>query len=163
MRRNLFWKLALTFIALLAGVLVAVNFFAERALYRVSERATFDELAVLARFSQLHPPDLSAAISQSAGASALLKSWAVDSAAERVRITVVRADGQVLADTVSDPASMENHSNRPEVQEALQKGEGRSVRHSVTMQSDMVYYAVRRNLPGWRPDCAAVRDPAGRG
>jgi two-component system phosphate regulon sensor histidine kinase PhoR len=150
-RRNLFWKLALTLIALLAGVLVAVNFFAERALYRVSERATFDELAVLARFSQLHPPDLSAAISQSAGASALLKSWAADSAAERVRITVVRADGQVLADTVSDPASMENHSNRPEVQEALQKGEGRSVRYSVTMQSDMVYYAVRRNLPDGAP------------
>ena len=58
MRRNLFWKLALTFIALLAGVLLAVNFFAERALYRVSEHATFDELAILARFSQLHPPDL---------------------------------------------------------------------------------------------------------
>jgi two-component system phosphate regulon sensor histidine kinase PhoR len=150
-RRNLFWKLALTFIALLAGVLLAVNFFAERALYRVSEHATFDELAVLARFSQLHPPDLSAAISQSAGASALLKSWAADSAADRVRITVIRPDGQVLADTVSDPASMENHANRPEIQEALQKGEGRTVRHSVTTQSDMVYYAVRRNLPDGTP------------
>lgn len=151
MRRNLFWKLALTFIALLAGVLLAVNFFAERALYRVSEHATFDELAVLARFSQLHPPDLSAAISQSAGASALLKSWAADSAADRVRITVIRPDGQVLADTISDPASMENHANRPEVQEALQKGEGRAVRHSVTTQSDMVYYAVRRNLSDGTP------------
>jgi two-component system phosphate regulon sensor histidine kinase PhoR len=150
-RRNLFWKLALTFIALLAGVLVAVNFFAERALYRVSEHATFDELAILARFSQLHPPDLSAAIAQSAGASAALKSWAADSAADRVRITVVRADGQVLADTVSDPASMESHAGRPEIAEALQKGEGRSVRHSVTMQSDMVYYAVRRNLPDGAP------------
>ena len=151
MRRNLFWKLALTFIALLVGVLVAVNFFAERALYRVSERATFDELAVLARFSQLHPPDLSAAISQSAGASASLKTWAVDSAADRVRITVIRADGQVLADTVSDPASMENHAGRPEIQDALRTGEGRSVRHSVTTQSDMVYYAVRRNLADGSP------------
>jgi two-component system phosphate regulon sensor histidine kinase PhoR len=150
-RRNLFWKLALTFIALLAGVLVAVNFFAERALYRVSERAVFDELAVLARFSQLHPPDLSAAISQSAGASAGLKAWAADSAADRVRITVIRADGQVLADTASDPVSMENHANRPEVQEALQKGDGRAVRHSVTTQSDMVYYAVRRSLPDGTP------------
>jgi two-component system, OmpR family, phosphate regulon sensor histidine kinase PhoR len=150
-RRNLFWKLALTFIALLAGVLLAVNFFAERALRRVSEHSTFDELAVLARFSQLHPPDLSAAISQSAGASALLKGWAADSAADRVRITVIRTDGQVLADTMSDPASMENHANRPEIREALQKGEGRTVRHSVTTQSDMVYYAVRRNLPDGAP------------
>jgi two-component system, OmpR family, phosphate regulon sensor histidine kinase PhoR len=150
-RRNLFWKLALTFIALLAGVLVAVNFFAERALYRVSEHATFDELAILARFSLLHPPDLSAAVSQSAGASTALKSWAADSAAERVRITVIRADGQVLADTLSDPASMENHASRPEIAEALQKGEGRSVRHSVTTQSDMVYYAVRRTVPDGTP------------
>ena len=151
MRRNLFWKLALTLIALLAGVLVAVNFFAERALYRVSEHATFDELAVLARFSQLHPPDLSAATAQRPDASAALKNWAVDSAADRVRVTVIRTDGQVLADTVSNPASMENHANRPEVQEALQKGDGRSVRHSVTTQSDMVYYAVRRTAPDGTP------------
>jgi len=150
-RRNLFWKLALTLIALLAGVLVAVNFFAERALYRVSEHATFDELAVLARFSQLHPPDLSAATAQRPDASAALKNWAVDSAADRVRVTVIRTDGQVLADTVSNPASMENHANRPEVQEALQKGDGRSVRHSVTTQSDMVYYAVRRTAPDGTP------------
>ena len=59
---------------------------------------------------------------------------------------MIRGDGQVLADTVSDPASMENHAGRPEVQEAMRNGEGRSVRHSVTMQSDMVYYAVRRDV-----------------
>jgi two-component system phosphate regulon sensor histidine kinase PhoR len=150
-RRNLFWKLALTFIALLAGVLLAVNFFAERALYRVSERATFDELAILARFSQLHPPDLVSANSGSPDSSAALKRWAVDSAADRVRVTVIRTDGQVLADTQSEPASMENHADRPEVKEAIAKGEGRSVRHSVTMRRDLVYYAVRRNLPDGTP------------
>ena len=150
-RRNLFWKLALTFIALLAGVLLAVNFFAERALYHVSERATFDELAILARFSQLHPPDLASANSGSPDSSAALKRWAVDSAADRVRVTVIRTDGQVLADTQSEPASMENHADRPEVKEALEKGEGRSVRHSVTMRRDLVYYAVRRNLPDGTP------------
>ena len=151
MRRNLFWKLALTFIALLAGVLVAVNFFAERALYRVSERATFDELAILARFSQLHPPDLQSVASGSADSSTLLKHWAADSAADRVRITVIRADGQVLADTAADSANMDNHISRPEVAEALTHGDGRSVRYSATMQRDLVYYAVRRNLPDGSP------------
>lgn len=151
MRRNLFWKLALTLIALLAGVLVAVNFFAERALYRVSERATFDELAIIARFSQLHPPDLSSAVAQDSSPSDALRKWAADSAADRMRVTVIRPDGQVLADTVSNPASMENHANRPEIQESLQKGDGRSVRHSVTTQRDMVYYAVRRTLPDGAP------------
>ena len=151
MRRNLFWKLALTFIALLAGVLVAVNFFAERALYRVSERATFDKLATLARFSKLHSPDISSAITQGGGSSASLKKWAADSGAEGVRVTVIRPDGKVLADTESDPASMENHAGRPEVQEALQSGEGRSVRHSVTIRRDLFYYAVRRTLPDGSP------------
>ncbi|MBV8514501.1 MAG: hypothetical protein JO260_04295, partial [Acidobacteria bacterium] len=151
MRRNLFWKLALTFIALLAGVLVAVNFFAERALYRVSEHATFDELTILARFSQLHPPDLQSVASGNADSTALLKRWAADSAADRVRITVIRADGQVLADTAADSANMDNHSNRPEVADALARGDGRSVRHSATMQRDLVYYAVRRNLPDGAP------------
>jgi len=150
-RRNLFWKLALTFIALLAGVLVAVNFFAERALYRVSERATFDKLATLARFSKLHSPDISSAITQGGGSSASLKKWAADSGAEGVRVTVIRPDGKVLADTESDPASMENHAGRPEVQEALQSGEGRSVRHSVTIRRDLFYYAVRRTLPDGSP------------
>lgn len=151
MRRNLFWKLALTFIALLAGVLLAVNFFAERALYRVSERATFDKLATLARFSQLHSPEISSAITQGAGSSGALKKWAADSGAEGVRVTVIRPDGQVLADTESDPASMENHAGRPEVREALQSGEGRSVRHSVTIQRDLLYYAVRRTFPDGSP------------
>jgi two-component system, OmpR family, phosphate regulon sensor histidine kinase PhoR len=151
-RRNLFWKLALTFIALLAGVLLAVNFFAERALYRVSEHATFDELAILARFSQLHPPDLSAVASGTPDTSAaLLKRWAADSAADRVRITVIRMDGQVLADTQSDAGTMDNHANRPEVKEAFERGDGRSVRYSTTMQRDLVYYAVRRKLPDGSP------------
>jgi len=150
-RRNLFWKLALTLIALLAGVLVAVNFFAERALYRVSEGSTFDELAILARFSQLHPPDLASVVSGTTDSSALLKHWAADSAADRVRITVVGADGHVFADTAADPANMENHGNRPEVREALEKGDGRAVRHSVTLQRDLVYYAVRRHLPDGSP------------
>jgi two-component system, OmpR family, phosphate regulon sensor histidine kinase PhoR len=151
-RRNLFWKLALTFIALLAGVLLAVNFFAERALYRVSEHATFDELAILARFSQLHPPDLFAVASGTPDSSAaLLKRWAADSAADRVRITVIRMDGQVLADTQSDAGTMDNHANRPEVKEAFERGDGRSVRYSTTMQRDLVYYAVRRNLPDGSP------------
>jgi two-component system, OmpR family, phosphate regulon sensor histidine kinase PhoR len=57
----------------------------------------------------------------------------------------------VLADTAADPSSMESHSNRPEVAEALAKGDGRSVRYSATMRRDLVYYAVRRNLPDGSP------------
>jgi len=36
-----------------------------------------------------------------------------------LRVTVIRADGVVLADSTHDPATMENHLARPEIQDAL--------------------------------------------
>ena len=43
---------------------------------------------------------------------------------------------------------MESHADRPEVREALEKGEGRSTRQSVTLKKPFLYYAVRQTLPG---------------
>lgn len=80
MRRNLFWKLALTFIALLAGVLLAADFFAERALYRDSERATFRELAIIARYAQSQPPEFPSPSTQNPEDTAYLKRWVRKSA-----------------------------------------------------------------------------------
>jgi two-component system phosphate regulon sensor histidine kinase PhoR len=149
-RRNLFWKLALTFLALLLSVLVAVDFFAERALRRDSERATFEQLATVARFARAQSPEFPALTSAQPDLERLNR-WATEMGASGVRVTVIRADGQVLADSQSDPRTMENHAERPEVQEALAKGEGRSVRHSVTLQRDFLYYAVRQDVAGSPP------------
>ena len=66
-------------------------------------------------------------------------------AASGVRVTVITADGRVLADSQSDPQTMENHAARPEILEAMAKGDGRSIRHSVTINRDLLYYAVRQN------------------
>ena len=150
MRRNLFWKLALTFFALLLSALVAVDFFAERALHRDSERATFEQLATIARFARARPvefPSLSAQPENLEG----LNRWAAEIGSGGVRVTVIRGDGQVLADSEADPRSMENHADRPEVQEALAKGEGRSVRRSVTLRRDLLYYAVRQDVAAGPP------------
>jgi two-component system phosphate regulon sensor histidine kinase PhoR len=58
------------------------------------------------------------------------------------RITIVATDGHVLADSEENIQSMENHSQRPEVVEALQGRTGRSIRFSNTVNSDMLYVAV---------------------
>ena len=63
------------------------------------------------------------------------------------RVTVIDNTGRVLADSQHDPETMENHSNRPEVQQAFASGEGQSVRHSATLGRDLVYRAVRWNSP----------------
>lgn len=62
-----------------------------------------------------------------------------------IRITIVAADGSILADSERDPAGMDNHLNRPEIQEALgaEDGTGSSIRHSETIGEDLVYVALR--------------------
>ncbi len=143
MRHNLFWKLAFTFLALLLGVLVAVDFFAERALRDEYIRTTLGQLESIARLAKARPPQLSSFPPSKPEDRAALDQWVSQMAASNLRVTVVSADGQVLADSQSDPRTMENHADRPEVREALAKGEGYSARRSVTVNRDLLYYAVR--------------------
>ncbi len=58
-----------------------------------------------------------------------------------VRTTIVRPDGTVLADSERDPALMDNHRDRAEIVEAMEKGSGSAVRRSATLGLDMVYLA----------------------
>jgi len=46
---------------------------------------------------------------------------------------------------------MENHAGRPEIQDAFAKGDGQSIRHSATINRDLLYYAVRQPVPGGTP------------
>jgi two-component system phosphate regulon sensor histidine kinase PhoR len=59
------------------------------------------------------------------------------------RVTVIRADGKVLADSEADAAAMENHAGRPEVVEALAHGVGSNSRQSATVGVQFLYVAVR--------------------
>lgn len=59
------------------------------------------------------------------------------------RITLIDQDGTVLYDNKADPATMENHSDRPEFQEAIQSGVGDSTRFSNTLTTEMLYSAKR--------------------
>jgi two-component system, OmpR family, phosphate regulon sensor histidine kinase PhoR len=142
-RLNLFWKLALTFFALVLGVLLAVDLFAERSLRRDYERTGFEQLAAIARIAQARPPQLATLPPANPEEAASLQVWVRDIAASGARVTVITADGQVLADSQSDPRTMENHAGRPEIRDAMVEGDGRSIRHSVTINHDLLYYAVR--------------------
>jgi len=63
----------------------------------------------------------------------------------KVRATIIRADGTVLGDSELDGEhvkQMENHLERPEVQDAFRKGFGQSERYSKTLKKRMLYMAV---------------------
>jgi two-component system, OmpR family, phosphate regulon sensor histidine kinase PhoR len=150
-RLNLFWKFSLTFLALLVCVLVAVDYFAERLFREDYERTGFLELSAIARIALLQPPALPKAPTSEVQDIAPLRNWVSQMASSGARITVIAADGRVLADSQADAESMENHATRPEIVEALAKGEGRSLRRSVTFGRDLLYYAVRSGSPGEPP------------
>ena len=59
-----------------------------------------------------------------------------------VRLTLILPEGTVLVDSHENPDQMDNHLNRPEVQEALQNELGSSIRFSQTLGYDMMYLAV---------------------
>ncbi len=58
------------------------------------------------------------------------------------RVTVVRMDGTVLADSQEDAASLANHAGRPEIMQALETGYGEATRTSPSTGERMLYVAV---------------------
>lgn len=62
----------------------------------------------------------------------------------QMRFTVVDTEGVVLADSENDPAEMNNHFNRPEIQDVLEQDEafGESIRYSTTQDFNMMYVAL---------------------
>ncbi len=69
--------------------------------------------------------------------------WALDKVQENTRITLIDEDGNVLYESTQEGADMENHLDRPEVQEALKSGKGTDIRDSDTLGESMYYYAYR--------------------
>lgn len=59
------------------------------------------------------------------------------------RITLISADGTVLADTSVDADKLENHLDRDEIRQAINKGSGTSVRYSETLTEKVIYYAEK--------------------
>ena len=62
---------------------------------------------------------------------------------DELRVTWIDKDGTVLYDNDASAEQLQNHFDRPEIQEAFKQGEGEAVRRSDTMNEDTFYYALR--------------------
>lgn len=67
----------------------------------------------------------------------------MDEVRENTRVTLIADSGEVLYDSGKREEDLENHLDRPEIQEALKTGNGHDVRRSETLDQDMFYYAVK--------------------
>ncbi len=138
MRVSLFWKLGIIYPLLFILVLLAVDIYAVQALRRDYVDSGFQHLASLKKLVESRPPSLTDLPA--------LRDWVMWMSRSGARVTIIAADGQVIADSAEDPRRMENHGSRPEIREALEKGEGRAVRFSHTVNRDLLYLAIR-----WQP------------
>ena len=63
--------------------------------------------------------------------------------ADESRLTLIRGDGTVAADSDAEAGEMDNHLEREEVSRALESGEGYATRWSETLGQVMLYAACR--------------------
>lgn len=60
---------------------------------------------------------------------------------EGLRVTLLSNEGKVLLDSEVDVTQMENHARRPEIEAAMNNGEGQAIRMSETLGRSTYYYA----------------------
>ena len=99
------------------------------ALYRYYETQVYDELQVEAELLA-HGMELSG--------EEYLNTLQMEE-----RITWISRDGTVLYDDTAVSGEMENHLDRPEIQQAIKDGSGRSSRESETLMGRTLYYAMQ--------------------
>lgn len=138
-RKPLVWKLFPVYFVITAVSVLMVGLLALEAMREFYYRQTEDDLVVRAQLvrEQMIAEGLTTA-PQSKLNSAIHKI----APSAGVRITYVLPSGEVAADSEHDPATMENHADRPEFREAVRSGSGASRRPSPTLGTTMVYVAV---------------------
>ncbi len=136
-RASLFWKIFGSFVALILLTAVLAGWIASRRVIDDAELQT--DLALRTRIDLLY--ELYAGLVSKPVAGDLQERVRRLGEQADTRITLIRADGSVIADSDKDPAGMDNHGTRPEVLQSLEADVGRSKRFSDTVQMPMVYMA----------------------
>lgn len=144
---RLFWRLFLTYAALLVALSVTLDVVFLRHQREVIEsevrQRLRDEAVVLRQFAD------SAWDTSLAPVEELRATWQPKLEAMRhdldTRLTLILPDGTVLADSATDARQMENHRDRPEVEQAgvLEEGVGFKRRLSESVNEPFLYLALR--------------------
>lgn len=137
-RVRLFWQLFPSFLGLILLVLVAAGWYfsavlKESYLSQVARDLIAQARLVEAQVTPFFPTEYAANL------DALVKDLGRRA---DLRITLVQLSGEVLGDSLEQPARMDNHAGRPEIAQALAGDIGIATRFSITTQAPMMYAAV---------------------
>ena len=139
------WKLVLSYLLVVLVAVGSLGLYLGHEADRDYVSALEDGLAAQAA---LISDELGPALTDPAHTAASRSTAARAAKSGGARVTLIAANGTVLADSEHDPATMENHASRPEVRDALTRGRGSSIRHSATLGLDMLYVAVAERRAG---------------
>jgi len=141
-RKRLLWQLYPSYLLIILISLLAVSLYASQSIYHFYQHELAREFQ--ARATLLIPQireDL-----ESQRYSAIDRRVKQLGKLTSTRITVILEKGpepgKVIADSDEQPERMDNHNDRPEVQEVLQGQTGERLRYSYTLHKDMLYVAV---------------------
>ena len=137
-RKTLFWKLypsflIISFVSLLAIVMIALWSFKS---FYYQERAVDLEIR-----AKILTPEFSRLI-QSKNYQEVQKQSQILGDDSSTRITIILPSGKIIGDNKKDPATMDNHHNRPEIEQAVLFGKGLSIRYGHTLAIDSMYFAM---------------------
>ncbi len=137
-RKTLFWKLypsflIILFISLLAIVMIALWSFKS---FYYQERAVDLEIR-----AKILTPEFSRLIQAQYFEEVQNKSQKLGDESS-TRITIILPSGRIIGDNKKDPATMDNHRNRPEITQAILSGKGLSIRYGHTLAIDSMYFAM---------------------
>ena len=137
-RKTLFWKLypsflIISFISLLAIVMIALWSFKS---FYYQERAVDLEIR-----ATILTPEFSRLIQSKNYQEVQKKSQQLGDESS-TRITIILPSGKIIGDNKKDPTTMDNHKNRPEVEQATLNGKGLSIRYGHTLSIDSMYFAM---------------------
>jgi len=131
MRGNLFYKVLATYIIIVLTAMAVVGYMGSRQL---RERVLRETEANLKTFAGM--------VALMASKESIKERIAELTALSEARITLIDGNGDVLADSDASNAEMDNHLNRPEIQEVRVRGTGTAIRFSRTLGMDTMYVAV---------------------
>ena len=157
MRLSLRWRVAVGYTILLILTLAGLAWFLSNYIYQNNLSAIrtqlFSETRLLssqaAPYFQNKTPDIT-------GLNLLATDFATHL---NVRATLILTDGTVIVDTAADPAQMENHLERPEVQQALKGQQGSDIRSSNTIKVPLLYAAAPIRVDNQVVGIARLADP----
>jgi two-component system phosphate regulon sensor histidine kinase PhoR len=140
MSRQIRWRIAIPFVALICLILIGLGIYLVNSIRQTKLKDIEDQLTadgfLLADY-------LNSLLTENE-----IRSIDLDSQARRwaelmgARVTIIAPDGSVIGESDALRENMDNHLERPEIQEALANGIGKSLRFSDTEGENEMYVAI---------------------